>query len=209
MVAASSSTVLACSVAPCARDWAATEIRGAYDYGLIDEPLNSDMRTPINRAQFCSLVRAVIEQAKGKKIDKLIGELGKSGVSVSFKDTSNKDVAALCRLGIINGTSNTTFAPKDKLTREQAAKIMRGLAEKNIGFHKRIEITSKRTTREKLLTYLAITAKREGKAHFEIPFDRQELADYLEVDRSGLSAEISKMRREGILDSKKNSFTLY
>ena len=110
-------------------DWAATEIRGAYDYGIIDEPLNSDMRTPINRLQFCSLVRAVIEQAKGKDIDKLISELGKSSVPVSFKDTTNKDVAALCRLGIINGTSETTFAPKDNLTREQAAKIMRGLAE--------------------------------------------------------------------------------
>ena len=43
---------------------------------------------------------------------------------------------------------------------------------------------------------------------FEIPFDRQELADYLEVERSGLSAEISKLRREGILESEKSSFTL-
>ena len=87
--------------------------------------------------------------------------------------------------------------------------LMRGLANKNIAFHRRIEVTSKRSTREKLLTYLALSAKRHGSSHFEIPFDRQELADYLEVDRSGLSAEISKLRREGILDNKKNIFTLY
>ena len=84
--------------------------------------------------------------------------------------------------------------------------LMRDLAEKNIAFHQRIEITSKRTTREKLLTYLALEAKKSGSKSFEIPFDRQELADYLEVDRSGLSAEISKMRKEGIIESKKNSF---
>ncbi len=87
--------------------------------------------------------------------------------------------------------------------------LMRDLAKKNISFHRRIEVTSKRSTREKLLTYLSLTAKRMGSSHFEIPFDRQELADYLEVDRSGLSAEISKLRREGIIDNKKNVFTLY
>ena len=86
--------------------------------------------------------------------------------------------------------------------------LMKDLASKSILFHQRIEITSKRTTREKLLTYLLMQAKAAGRDSFDIPFDRQELADYLEVDRSGLSAEISKLRREGVLDSHKNSFTL-
>ena len=86
--------------------------------------------------------------------------------------------------------------------------LMKDLATKSLRFHERIEITSKRSTREKLLAYLAIQAKAAGSDSFEIPFDRQELADYLEVDRSGLSAEISKMRKEGILDSQKNHFTL-
>jgi len=84
--------------------------------------------------------------------------------------------------------------------------LVKDLAEKTLTFHEKIEITSKRTTREKLLTYLALEAKKSGSKSFEIPFDRQELADYLEVDRSGLSAEISKMRKEGIIESKKNSF---
>jgi CRP-like cAMP-binding protein len=86
--------------------------------------------------------------------------------------------------------------------------LMKILASKTLKFHERIEITSHRTTREKLLAYLDIESKKQGKRSFEIPFDRQELADYLEVERSGLSAEISKLRSEGIIKSEKNRFTL-
>ena len=84
--------------------------------------------------------------------------------------------------------------------------LMKDLATKNIMFHQKIEITSKRTTREKLLAYLLFRAKEQGADSFDIPFDRQALADYLEVDRSGLSAEISKLCREGILECRKNHF---
>ena len=87
--------------------------------------------------------------------------------------------------------------------------LMRDLAAKTIMFHRRIEITSKRTTREKLLTYLMFCTKKANSNSFDIPFDRQELADYLEVDRSGLSQEISKLKKEGVLDSRKNHFELY
>ena len=86
--------------------------------------------------------------------------------------------------------------------------LMKDLASKTVLFLQRIEITSKRTTREKLLTYLTLQAKKEGSNTFLIPFDRQELADYLEVDRSGLSAEISKLQKEGVLTSQKNRFVL-
>ena len=86
--------------------------------------------------------------------------------------------------------------------------IMKDLALKTISYHQRVEITSKRTTRTKLLTFLDIMAKKTQKRSFEIPFDRQELADYLEVERSGLSAEISKLRSEGMIKSEKNRFTL-
>lgn len=50
------------------------------------------------------------------------------------------------------------------------------------------------------MTYLLLQAKEAGRANFTIPFDRQGLADYLEVDRGGLSAEMSKLKREGVLD---------
>lgn len=85
---------------------------------------------------------------------------------------------------------------------------MKILAKKTIKFHERIEITSHRTTREKLLAYLAIEAKRQGSRSFEVPFDRQELADYLEVERSGLSVEISRLKSEGIIKNNKSHFTI-
>lgn len=86
--------------------------------------------------------------------------------------------------------------------------LMKDLAFKVILFHQRIEITSKRSTREKLMAYLMSEARKANSNRFEVPFDRQELADYLEVDRSGLSAEISKLKREGIIDNQKNHFVL-
>ena len=86
--------------------------------------------------------------------------------------------------------------------------LMKDLATKTIMFHQKIEITSKRTTKDKLMTYLLFYAKKVGKNEFTIPYDRQELADYLEVDRSGLSAEISKLRKEGILESNRNYFKI-
>ena len=86
--------------------------------------------------------------------------------------------------------------------------LMRELAIKTISFHQKIEITCKRTTREKLMEYLNSMQKKTGKSSFEIPFDRQELADYLEVDRSGLSAQISKLKAEGVIDSHKKHFTI-
>ncbi len=86
--------------------------------------------------------------------------------------------------------------------------LMKDVATKTIIFHQKIEIMSKRTTREKLMAYLMLIQKKTGKSSFEIPFDRQELADYLEVDRSGLSAEISKLKAEGIIDTNRKHFTL-
>ena len=82
------------------------------------------------------------------------------------------------------------------------------VATKNLVFDQKIQITSQRTTREKLMAYLLNQAKILGSNSFTIPYDRQSLADYLEVDRSGLSAEIGKLRKEGILESERNHFTL-
>lgn len=86
--------------------------------------------------------------------------------------------------------------------------LLKVVAKKNILFHEKIEVTSKRTTHEKLMTYLLLQAKKAGSNTFSIPYNRQELADYLEVERSGLSSEISKMRKEGIIESRRNLFKL-
>ena len=79
---------------------------------------------------------------------------------------------------------------------------------KNIFLTQKIEITSKRTTRKKLLAYLSAEAKKSGSSRFSIPFNRQELADYLSVERSAMSAELSKLRDDGILFFHKNQFKL-
>ncbi len=88
------------------------------------------------------------------------------------------------------------------------ANLLKAVAKKNIILSKKITITSKRSTKEKLLTYLYLQAKEVESYSFDIPYDRQGLADYLEVDRSGLSSEISKLAKEGIIDFHKNQFVL-
>ncbi len=67
---------------------------------------------------------------------------------------------------------------------------------------------SKRSTREKLISYLSEESKRHNSAKFTIPFNRQQLADFLSVDRSAMSSELGKMRNEGLLRFAKNNFEL-
>lgn len=86
--------------------------------------------------------------------------------------------------------------------------MMRILARKNIMLMQKIEFISKRTTREKLLSYLSEQAINNKSGAFFIPFNRQELADYLCVDRSALSREMGIMQNEGLLRFNKNYFEL-
>ena len=74
---------------------------------------------------------------------------------------------------------------------------------------KNLEHISQKTTRDKLRSYLSCRALQEGSGSFDIPYNRQELAEYLCVDRSAMSSELSKMRAEGILDFQKNHFVLH
>lgn len=86
--------------------------------------------------------------------------------------------------------------------------LLRLVADKNLLLHQKIQITSQRTTTEKLMAYLSQQAKLHNSPTFTIPYDRQALADYLEVDRSGLSTEIGKLKKQGILSCERNRFTL-
>ena len=81
-------------------------------------------------------------------------------------------------------------------------------ARKNIMLTGKMEHLTKRTTREKLLSYLSEQARLQKSRSFAIPFNRQELADYLSVERSALSAEMSRLKAEGILGYRKNHFNL-
>ena len=84
--------------------------------------------------------------------------------------------------------------------------LTRSLAVKNNTLSRKISHITERSTRDKLMSYLSEQAYLCGRNSFKIPFDRQELADYLSVDRSAMSNELSKMRREGLIDYRKNNF---
>ena len=82
------------------------------------------------------------------------------------------------------------------------------MAEKNLRLSEKLTHMGQRSTRAKLMSYLSSEAQRLGKYEFDIPFSRQQLADYLAVERSGLSLELGKMRSEGLLDFHKSHFIL-
>ena len=82
------------------------------------------------------------------------------------------------------------------------------ISEKNRKLVQKLTFMSKRTTREKLIAYLSEEAKRQNSSEFSIPFNRQQLADFLSVDRSAMSNELCKMRDEGLIVFEKNRFTL-
>ena len=81
-------------------------------------------------------------------------------------------------------------------------------AQKNLGLSSRMMHIAPKSLRERLLSYLSEQATVQGSAHFTIPFDRQQLADYLGVDRSAMSNELSKMQKDGLIEYRKNEFTL-
>lgn len=81
-------------------------------------------------------------------------------------------------------------------------------ARKNLNLSRRIFHTSAKSIRGRLLSYLSYQAIKNGRREFDIPFSRQQLADYLSVDRSALSNELSKMQKEGLLKTERNHFTL-
>ena len=86
--------------------------------------------------------------------------------------------------------------------------MMKILAQKNILLTQKMEIITHRTTRGRLTSYLSAQAVKAGGSRFAIPFDRQQLADYLSVERSAMSAELSRMKSEGLLWTRKNEFEL-
>ena len=86
--------------------------------------------------------------------------------------------------------------------------LLTEMARKNLLLSRKLRLITPHTIRERLLTYLSGEAVRRGTRSFVIPFDRQQLADYLAVERSALSAELSRMRRDGLIECERSRFTL-
>ena len=88
------------------------------------------------------------------------------------------------------------------------AQLLTIIAHENMRKDYRLAILSHKGLRDRLMTYLTMQAAKRGTATFTIPFDREALASFLCVNRSALSHEIAAMRKEGIIDCRKNTFTL-
>ena len=86
--------------------------------------------------------------------------------------------------------------------------LLQAAVRKNMILSNRIFCTSSKTVRGRVLTYLSEVSVQEGSTTFQIPFNRQQMADYLNLDRSALSKELGKMQKEGLLIFCRNTFTL-
>lgn len=86
--------------------------------------------------------------------------------------------------------------------------LLSDLAGKNLRLNEKLTHMGQRKTREKLMSYLSACAEKSGKSEFELQFNRQQLADYLSVERSAMSSELGKLKKEGIIDFDKNVFRL-
>ena len=82
------------------------------------------------------------------------------------------------------------------------------MAKKNLMLTRKIDHMGQRSIREKVMAYLSFESERQKKQTFTIPYNRQQFADYLAVDRSALSAELSRMKKDGLIRFEKNCFQL-
>ena len=128
---------------------------------------------------------------------------GTASLPVSVVANEDSDVMLIdCRRITISCTNACGFH------NQMIYNLLQSVAVRNLEFHQKLEIISKRTTRDKLMAYLLSEAKRHSSNSFTIPYDRQSLADYLNVERSAMSAELSKLQKDGILTTNRSHFTL-
>ena len=140
-----------------------------------------------------------------------IGVLLAGGAGSVLERSSPVTVTAQDRLSVL-------FIPLNQLVRQcskscsfHAAVLnnfIAGISEKAMLLYERIDCLIKITVREKVMAYLTETAKRAGSSSFEIDFNREGLAEYLNTERSALSRELSKMKKDGLIDYHKNIFKI-
>lgn len=150
----------------------------------------------------------------GRRI--IISRLGKNdNLALSFVGSKNVEssidaIAIKDTLVLILGYEKCTSMCQNACTRHKVLinNLFQILSKENIELIQKIENVSQKTIRDKLLTYLSNEAQKKHSNSFEIQFNRQDLADYLNVDRSAMSFELSKLQKEGLLAYNKNRFEL-
>lgn len=128
---------------------------------------------------------------------------GSTELSVSFYAPEDTQVLYLPFHRVMHSCSNSC-----QFHHQLIENMMTMVALKNIKLMQKLEITSKKTLRERILTYLSAEALSCGSRYITISMNRSELADYLCADRSALSRELSNMKKEGLLDYDRNTFSL-
>ncbi len=127
------------------------------------------------------------------------------GAESAFNAVAAKDSDILF-LGI--GPVLTCCSSVCPFHRQLIRNLLAVVAEKNTIMARKADLLARRTVREKLLAYLSSQAQLRGSSSFEIPLKRQQLADYLAVDRSHMTVELKKLEKEGILRFQQNHFEL-
>ena len=115
-----------------------------------------------------------------------------------------------CQIMLLNmnrlmQTCVSACAHHHKLVRNLVSVMARNV----LNLNNKITLMGKRSTREKILSYLSAESMRQGKLSFDIPYDRQQLADYLCVERAAMSVELSKLQKQGYLKTNRNHFKLF
>ena len=105
---------------------------------------------------------------------------------------------------VINGCRNNGCLAHSYMV----TNLIKSIGRKNLLLMQKLELVSQRTTRDKLMAYLRAQHKEAKADRFVIPYDRQTLADYLVVERSAMSAELSKMKKDGLIDYRRNEFEI-
>lgn len=123
---------------------------------------------------------------------------------VTVAALSNCDILFIPFSKITNTCNGNTCGFHSKVI----SNMLKILAQKNVFLNSKIEHLSKRSIREKLLSYLNEESRKHNSKEFTIPFNRNELADYLFLDRSAMSRELGKMRDDGLIEFDKSRFRL-
>ena len=113
-----------------------------------------------------------------------------------------------CRVILLRRDALLSHCGGSKYHHRLILNVLECIAQTNILLSEKIEVLSKRTTRQRLMTFLRHEAQRQGRCELEVSFDRQGLADYLCVDRSALSAEIGRMCDDGLIEAHRSHFKL-
>lgn len=160
-------------------------------------------RIVIENTDFLGNQIVLAENQKGAIFAEIYAYLGKIPLMVDVRATENTEVLFL------------DLAPLHHPSLEKKSwyvKFLRNLltvsAKKNIAFSNRSFHTSSKRVRDRIASYLSSQAILHASNQFTIPFNRQEMSDYLNLDRTALSNELSKMEKEGLISFKKNLFTL-